>query len=288
MNRVKRKSFNPSEFSSSNYSSNYDYDDSEEDNNISKSDSSAYKVDIKKFEKLCDKFREIPDKRIDSLVGEDKEDFNLIVSYVQLLHDTEYYKYLYEKVENKFKDLKCVQPGTIGGYFAGCIVNDNYHGQATCSVTCAGALPQPMDYQNDISCDKAVIWAEYVKSNKSNKFNFNVLKQAENDEQLDPVLFYVTSEKHSFKNVHDFPGLSKSEKDILVKLGAKRIHIFSYTKDCKYIDLYGRPIDLKDVKSRSSSPVNNSNHGNLGILIIIILIILLILFFGWRFWKKNY
>lgn len=291
MQRVQRDTFNPSDFDNSSVNDD-SYDDfmpfdGETSDVTTKGDNKAFKIDTKKFAELCEKFRKNPDKRIDELTGQDKDDFNLIVSYVQLLFDTDYYKYLYAKVEDKFKDLKYVKPGTVGGYLAGCLINNNFHGKAGCSLTCAGAAPLPKDDENYLPCDRAVVWAEYKSDNKNiYAFHLNVLKPADNKEDLDPLYLYVTSENKSFNNVHEFPGLSKSEKEQLVNMGVNKVHIFSYTSEHKYIDLYGRPVNLKDVKNRTN---NSSGNGGLGLAItlIVIFIILLIVFFGWPLWNNN-
>lgn len=293
MKRVQRESFNPKEYESSmtdesDYESNSyesDYFDTEDDNIVSQGDSRAFKIDVQKFENICDKFRKNPNLRIDKLEGNDKDDYDLIKSYVELLYDTEYYKYLYAKVEEKFKDLEKIKPGTVGGYLAGCLINDNYRGAPGCSLTCAGSAPLPNNGQDNQTCNKAVIWAEYITENNQNYgFNFDILKQAESPEELDPVYLYITSQNKSFNNAHEFPGFSKSEKETLLNMGIKNIHLMSYTNECKYIDLYGRPIELKDVKMRGKS--SNSNLG-LAIVLILIFVLLIVLFFGWRLLKHK-
>ena len=112
---------------------------------VTKGGKKVFKVDIGHFDKLCQKFRNKAEVRIKSLTGRDKEDFKLMVSYVGLLYGTNYYEHLYSKVEKYFKDLKEVKPGTVGGYFGGCLVPNAFGDQPGCSAVCAGSVPRPKD-----------------------------------------------------------------------------------------------------------------------------------------------
>ena len=108
-------SFNPSRYSS-------ETDLNVSDEVVEKGHKNILKVDIDKFEILCKKFRDQKDVKIKNLIGQNKEDFDLVVSYVHLLYGTEYYNTLYDKVKKYFKNVTG-KPGTVGGYFSGCMNN---------------------------------------------------------------------------------------------------------------------------------------------------------------------
>jgi hypothetical protein len=203
----------------------------------------------------------------------------MVISYVQLLHDTDYYKHLYRRIEDRFNDLTSVKPGTVGGYLAGCLIGAP---QGNCSMTCAGAIPLPKGHEHHKPCDKAVIWCEW---NVKDGFSFNISKHPDKAEDLNPVYLYVPCQ-----SVHQFAGFNKAEKDKLSKLGINKVHLFGYNEECnKHVDLYGAPIDLKDVKLRSRVHNHEHNRGSAGlaVLLVLIFLIIIILFFGWKLWNNK-
>ena len=99
MRTVKSQSFNPLQYSSSTSTKNIDENSNESyekfDDIVTKGGKKVFKVDIGHFDKLCEKFRNKCHTRIKHLKGKDREDFNLMVSYVHLLYGTSYYKHLH-------------------------------------------------------------------------------------------------------------------------------------------------------------------------------------------------
>ena len=285
MHTVKSRSFNPFQYSSSNYredetTENY-FDGGQYDEIVTKGGKKVFKVDIGHFDKLCKKFKDKCDIRLKNLHGRDREDFNLMVSYVHLLYGTSYYEHLHKKVKKHFGDLDRVKPGTVGGYFGGCLASTSFKGQSGCSVACAGSVPLPKDEEGWSFCDKAVIFAEY---NNKGGYNFSILKQPDKQSDMDPCYLFVECE-----DLHDFLGFSKEEKEELKKLGAKNVHLIGCDEDgTKYLDLYGDSCSLGNIKHRKYHK-NDSNNSGLGLalVLIIIFLLLIVLFFGWRFWNKD-
>lgn len=78
---------------------------------VTKDGNKIFKVDIGHFDKLCEKFRLLSDMKIKNLTGKDKDDFNLMVSYVHLLYGTSYYDKFYKKVKKHFSSLSKIIPG---------------------------------------------------------------------------------------------------------------------------------------------------------------------------------
>src|SRR6266496_5611090 len=83
-------------------------------------------IDLDRIKNICKDFRNKTHLKIKNLQGLDKENFNLVVSYVHLLYNTEYYRDFYNKIKKYFNDLSPVIPGTVGGYFAGCLVDTSF------------------------------------------------------------------------------------------------------------------------------------------------------------------
>jgi len=240
---------------------------------VTKGGNKIIKVDIDHFDKLCKSFRNKASYKIKNLVGKDKDDFNLMVSYVHFLYGTSYYNTFYKKVEKHFSNLKEITVGTVGGYFAGCLNTASNEfdaiNQTGCSAICAGAIPRPKDEEGWSFCDKAVIFAEKNK----NGYSFNFLKEAETEEELDNVYLFL---EHT--DINDFKGFTKAEKNELDKMGVETVHVVGCDeKGTKYVDLYSS-VDLKGIKERKVS----KNYSVFVIFLLLILVLLGLVCFCYR------
>jgi len=267
---------------------------------VEKGHKNILKVDVGKFDELCKKFREKKDLKIKKLVGEDKENFDLMVNYVHLLYGTSHYSQLFEKVKKHFKGVTSVKPGTVGGYFAGCLVNKNFKDMTPgCSLGCAGSMPLPKENEEWSFCDKAVIMAE----KGINGYVFSVVKPAESDEDYDPAYVFVEN------NSDVFEGFSKIEKANLKAMGCKKVKLIGYSDDMNYSELYKESRSVEEIKNRrervekyekgekieksesekSSESFEESNNTWFVVAIIVFIILLLIfLFLLYKFYKlKN-
>lgn len=284
MQRVQRQSFNPSEYDPSVISEdseyNVDFSQSDDGNIVTKGKKDTLKVDMGKFSEIISYFRQSPHKRIDELVGSDNDNFKLIVRYVELLYDTDAYPHLFKIVEEQFKDLECVKPGTVGGYLSGCLIKSKFPIPG-CSAVCSNAIPMPKGSSKYEQCDQAVILAE---KNGSNKYKFSVLKQADIENKDKPTIIHINT-----TDVHAWPGFSREEKEQLRSMGCTNIHIYGYTDDCnKHVDLYGSPINLDDVKIRNIHKIHDHKENvSFAVILILIILILIIAFFGWRLWSNK-
>jgi hypothetical protein len=248
-------SFNPSR-----YSSDSDMDVSDEV--VEKGHKNILKVDLDKFEILCKKFKEKKELKIKNLTDQDKEDFDLVVSYVHLLYGTEYYNTLYDIVKKYFK-TENVKPGTIGGYFSGCMNSKNTGNIETgCSLACAGSMPVPKEEEDWASCDSAVIMGEKENGN----YIFSLVKPGEDTESA-----YVFVESNSFD------GFTQYEKENLKALGCKNVKLIGYTSDMNYSEFYKDSKPVNEIKHRHIRHVKKHSKNNNWLLIIVIFIILLII-----------
>ena len=264
MEAVKQHSFNP-------FTSN---EINKIDINTDSKQKRQLKFDVGYFGQLCKKFKEKKDIKIKSLRGEDREEFNVIISYIQVLHGTPYYNHLYEKINKYFGNFKDITPGTIGGYFRGCldntvITNNNKDDNNTNVI-------KPKNEEGWSFCDKAVFLANYTDGH----YKFETLKDPEEDNDICYIFVNALS-------LHDFKGFSSEEIEELNDLGCDKIILVGYDDNgLKYKELYDKPIDIYDVKYRHKHNNNPSNNlVGLALLLIIIFLLLLVLFFGWRWYK---
>jgi hypothetical protein len=295
--------FNQNRYSSSDSNNSSNSSSISDKETVEKGHKNVTKVDLGKFDDLCKKFKEKKDMKIKKLVGSDKEDFDTVVSYVHLLYETSYYPSLYEKVRKHFDNVTSVKPGTIGAYFAGCLVslkdelNSNSNtrndqsasagSKAGCHISCAGSIPLPKDEEGWSFCDKAVILAE--KGEKG--YVFSMVKPAHSEEEMNPAYLFVDS-----KSLHEFRGFSKEEKDQIRALGCKKVKMVGYnssSSDVTYSDLYREPKAVHEIKHRHdrsvSSETNLSNDYSLigGILIVIVILIILLLLVGYKYMNRR-
>jgi hypothetical protein len=272
--------FNPQKYSSSSYS---------EDNNdeVEKGHKKITQVDIGKFDELCKKFKDKKDMKIKKLIGSDKEDFNLMVSYVHLLYGTSYYSHLFERVKKYFKNVNSILPGTVGSYFAGCLIQNENKAVPVqgCAISCAGSMPLPKDEEGWSFCDKAVILAE--KENDS--YNFSIVKPANTEEEMDPAYLFIES-----NSIDEFQGFSNSEKDQILAFGCKKVKLIGYNKNLNYSEIYDEPKPIRDIKHRNQKEsskqkeVDDDNSILVFLLLILFLFLLFVLcFLSYKMYKKE-
>jgi hypothetical protein len=259
MDNVRRKSFKPKNtiFTSKNSDIK---DSSSSENEASKSsdesgDNIIYKggdkqtilFDLGETEEQLKELRKFDKTKINTLQGQVRKNFKNIVSWVNLLHDdVESYKQLYELVHKYFSDCTNIIPGTIGGYFAGCIVPTSFSGESKdspiqgCSVICAGSMPKPKDDSSWAFCSNPVILGTFNGKN----FTFTILNKTE---KMDKGLIFL-----NYNEIDEFPGFSDKEKSTIIKNGIKEVKLIGYLeKDGKqYKDLLGGAIYVENIKSR--------------------------------------
>ena len=271
-------------FNQSKYSTSTDSEVSNEtDSLVEKGHKNVTKVDIGKFDDLCKNFKVNKDIKIKKLVGQDKEDFDLVVSYVHLLYGTNYYTTLYERVRKYFDNVTNIKPGTVGAYFAGCLISNKTDKQDNpgCSLSCAGSMPLPKDEEGWNFCDKAVFMAEKGETG----YVFSVVKPANSEDEMDPAYLFVDS-----STLHDFKGFSTEEKEQIRAFGCKKVKVVGFSSDMTYSDLYKEPKAVHEIKHRSNKKhvvKKDDNSGViLGVLILIIVLILILCLLGYRYYKN--
>jgi hypothetical protein len=88
------------------------------------------------------RLRHNSDKLINNLSSDLQDDFNSIITYINLLYGKEEYNQLYQIIKSFFGSLNKPKPGTIGAHFWGCFVAAE-NSSSPCSIICAGSVPPP-------------------------------------------------------------------------------------------------------------------------------------------------
>lgn len=247
---------------------------------------------------------------IKSLTGDLFDKFRRVVTTVNLLYDTDYFKSFHDLIKSHTSHIKNVEPGTIGAYLVGCLLNCPVPDDIpkSCTPICAGSIPLPKDTENWQFCDHTVIWGYYDGS----KYNLTVLNRVPN---TDKVLIFL-----NHTNINNFQGFTDDDKLFLQNYGSE-FKLIGYTNEgCSYVTLYPSYLPLTELKSRvaitpsginstqpspSPSPPNSpsnitppqstlvtnyppnntppsNNSSNLTLIILLVLIILIIIFVAWR------
>ena len=255
------------------------FDSSYTGENVEKGHKNQTQVDLTRFDEICKKFREHKDMKIKNLSGNDKDDFNLAVSYVNLLYGTDFYSKLFEKVRKNFDSVVTTTPGTVGAYFAGCLVasrNKAEDGEvpASCGLPCVDGMPLPQEEGWEL-CDKAVIMAE----RSGEGYQFSLVKPGQKQGDGEAYLFVEA------KSEQDFTGFTQEEKDEILAYGCRKVHVVGYTSDMTYSDIYTESQTVEKLKSRRSrSGKRHHNHkknNNWWWLLLAILFIFLVLVVAW-------
>ncbi len=243
-------------------------------------------VDFRDAQRRLKRLRPLSSVLTRDLKGSSLDDYQTLVSYTKLLYEEDLYTTYLDKVREIFGDLQELEPGTVGAYFAGCLMNIG--NPTVCSVICSGRMPSgvlsedillPKDAGEHIEfCPYTVILAI---SNGSG-YKFNTLYEGEDPSTL---IMYIDTKGQSFTGFND------EERDALSKYRAKKIQIYRYTKDGKnYTDITNGTVSFAEIPSRvdilaipASTP---TGQGSL-LIILLIFLVLVAVFIGWRIWASK-
>lgn len=223
-------------------------------------------------EQVKDLLRKIKSKtnvRVDKLDPEHAAIYERLNEIVRLTHGTEQiHSHLLQDIKNVFPPTDNVIPMTVGAYFNGCFVSDNFKGGMGCNPKCAGNIPS-----NDPSyseCEDSVIHYS----------NGTLTYQHQKG----------TSHAYVYIGDDHFEGFSKQNIDVL-----KRGHIFKVSlvraKPGDMVDNMDVedpvPVDklpLKGTTAAQPVPPHQAQNGWFWILIAVVIILALIVL-GYMFFK---
>ena len=210
-------------------------------------------VDLNDLRQRLKRLKQVSGQLTGKLTGQLKEDFDTLKGYVSTLYENPEYKVMFEEVKKQFIDLKNPKVGTVGAYFAGCLITT----EKGCSLLCNGAMPKPRSENGFEFCNYPVVWATF----KNGKYDFTVMNR---NGGKDCVIYMESPQAYGFSN---------DEKKQLRGLGfvkAQMIHApLDGKSDYKHISqefidlerLPGRgltPIAVTPVASPVASPVNKN------------------------------
>lgn len=248
-------------------------------------------VNLAQFKQTLLQLKEKRDLYISKLDPATKEMFNNVVSTIQLLYDSGAFPMVFNIVREVFSDVTKVTPGTIGSYFNGCLVSNNFMGNPSCAASCAASVPPPNGTDGWQFCDNlALLW--------DGTGSFTTLNDPSNKE--DAYVF--------MPNDVTMLSLTPDDVDKLKAYGIRRVQFVKYSDDGRsytqvndgfrplesFLNVApGSPTGDRSIKapSKPKAAKQTSSAANAGITVLLIVLIILFLvvaiFIGWKLCSKK-
>ena len=242
--------------------------------------------------------------KIKDLSSDLAKDHQALITYTDVLYNTEAYSIYYEEVKKVFGHMSQgpFDLGTVATHYAGCLPQTDFVDLPGCSVICAGSMPRPRDDPSFAFCEYPIILA---MSNGRGQYQLTRLNEGMDDDLTQPeeAILFVDAQ-------HDFTGLSNDEKVQLKDMGIRNVDVIKYSPDGKqYDEVMEGFVNVDQVPTRTSNLTSNgqpssngsqsngndgysSNDGNSSnssnsTIIYVVLFILLLGLVGWVAWRAN-
>lgn len=194
-------------------------------------------IDMSQVRHMIQRMHDIQSTKIVDLKGQDDKYFKDLVMYVDVLYDTETFKTLHQEIENKFKNIDKLAPGTVGAYFGGCLLKKNHKHDLGCGAVCAGSVPLPKDNPMWKVCKNSVILATWDQA--AQKYSLAFLHVAESK---DDVIVYVDAE-------NGFRGFTQQDVQKFLAHDIQKVTVVAYdSKSGNYHPLLGGQVPIRSQK----------------------------------------
>jgi len=201
---------------------------------------------------------------IKDLKGDLHTEFRGMVDIIHILYSSAAYDHLHEIIVKVFGEVNEVTPGTIGAYFAGCLVRTDFADNPGCSAVCAGAVPRGKGTPGWELCGKLAILYDAHGS-------FTTLNNVDDKRE---AYIYIPEGVH-------FERFKSAELDALRGHGVEKAKIVRYSRDGRaYHEISGQFTELGSVSTHSSNQDQSSSSAAFWV-IALPLIILILIALGW-------
>lgn len=256
-------------------------------------------IDLNDLRTKLTEMRRISDRPIKKLHGTEADTYRKFIRYANLLYNTDAYKDYYNEIHHVFKDIDHVEPGTVGGYFAGCLMKGDLPDTMLpgCSILCAGSM-QPSK-SDQYQCQYPVVWAHpengkyqfsLLSTPSSSSSSSNKSSSSYSADDSRKIVLYLASDQN-------FKGLSEDEKLKLLqvvhynadKRGEPLVNVVKYSKNGQsYQQLLGGFVPLSKIPNRSGFlDGTSSGSGNWLLLIIFVIIVIIVLAILWKLYSDH-
>lgn len=179
------------------------------------------------------RLRQRPELPLKNLTGQDLLDYQAMIRYTNMVHNTPIFPQYSAVIRDVFGNLPVYIPGTVGGYFGGCLAQTNYD-NPICTPICVGSIPGP----GQGNCGYKVLTAMYHPTG----YEFATL----NDVNSDKALIFADQ----------FSGFTQDEKNTLARKGIKEVNISTFSADGKNYSSSSAFVPLDAVPNRETPVVN--------------------------------
>src|SRR5207253_1295542 len=134
----------------------------------------------------------------------------------KLTYDTQSFNHVHEIIQDVFKDVENVTPGTVGAYFGGCLSKTDFKGNPSCSAACAGSVPFELGTQGWEFCDKLTILY-------NSESGVSSLTTTNNPQDKREAYVFVSNNK-------DFDGFTQADIQQMKSYGIEKAKIVKYSQ----------------------------------------------------------
>lgn len=256
--------------------------------------SSNININLEELRIVLKRLYTIRNKNLRELTTQENKDFNVITNLISQYYGTDGYDMLYKEIVSNSDIQEKAKPGTVAGYFVGCLSSDSSGIENGCTIECLTGAPTYSDSHDISKCDKNVLLAVQ----EEDKYNFITLMK--NDSTKDAIV-YVNQPFFNF---------SRDEQKELLEMGIQNVIISHYdnyksnyvTQDTKV--LRELPIRQEGILKQSNQKPNisfisevskiaysgnntNKVHSGNGLIAFVILILVVLGIGGYVLWRNK-
>lgn len=233
----------------------------------------SFKIDLTQVRAALAALKEIKHKMIKTLDPEESVRFKNMVDIIYLMYNSKAYHQIHDIVVEMFSDVQHVTPGTVGAYFAGCLVPTDFRGNPSCSAACASSVPPEHGTEGWHPCDKLALLYDGEGS-------FTTLNDPDDKKE---AYVYVSASRN-------FNGFTADDIQKLTGYGVEKARIVRYSEDGRsYNEISNDFVGLASLAENRDVQVgdtctNCSNGAAVALFVIVlVLLILALLILGWKF-----
>ena len=189
-------------------------------------DTGVLRISTPELTKLLSKLKSHSSSRIKDLPNDIRDELKGFAEMAGVVSETSYYTDIVKIVTNTFGDVKVVLPDTVGAFFRGCFVSDEFPGLQACSPICAGMMPPTHDVNGWTFCQENVLYFD------GDKLSFMHMT----DQRKDKAIIHII-------NPSKYNGFTQEHIQALIERGIKFVSLFIFQDSGKSIEkLNSQPV----------------------------------------------
>ena len=242
-------------------------------------DSQVIRISTPDMIKMLNKLKGYSSTTINNLPKDVRDELTGFSELISFISESPAYSETLKTINDIFGDVAVVRPDTVGAFFRGCFVSNEYPGLQSCSAICAGNLAPDHNTGGWTFCQENVILFD------GEKLSF----QHKTDQRKDKAIIHVINE-------NKFTGFTDANIQALLENGIKTVSLHIFQDSGKTVEkLNSQPVTSlprKGAPARSQShpppppPDNNKNEDN-GWLWIVLVFLGIIIIGGLIWWASR-